>query len=186
MASPGNIRLADRRSLVVGGVFLALVFVLLVSALLVVFGDRGAGVIEQVVDSVIVGPGQADYSFDLAKGYSLVRSGPHRRSIDRRSGDGALPSDRGAPTTPVIDWDVTQLGWDNRFIVCFQAGNQDADGATGWWIIDTLNDSRFGPMNKDAYVEKLRMLNISPAIPVRPVESYGRTGVRAEKAEHHQ
>jgi hypothetical protein len=159
-------------------ILLACVLVWIVFIASAIMWDCGSSVVERLVDSVIVGPGQADYSFDLVEGYFFVRAGPNRRSVDRESGYAALPGDRGAPRIPVIDWDVTHLGWNERFIVCFQSFNEDADKLSGWWIIDTLDHSRFGPLNKDAYLERLRTLNIPPAIRVHPVEVYGRTGVR--------
>jgi hypothetical protein len=146
--------------------------------LAMILSSSGSKLLEDLVDSAIVGPGLADYSFELVGDYMLVRSGPNRRSINMPSGIPALPGDRAAPSKQVIKWDVTQLGWNNRYIVCFQAPNQDAGGTQGWWIIDTQNQSRIGPMKESNYQKQLLSLGEASEIVVHPVESYGRTGTR--------
>lgn len=165
-------RIVNRRWIV------AVVIIAVALILAMILSSSGSKLLEDLVDSAIVGPGLADYSFELVGDYMLVRSGPNRRSINMPSGIPALPGDRAAPSKQVIKWDVTQLGWNNRYIVCFQAPNQDAGGTQGWWIIDTQNQSRIGPMKESNYQKQLLSLGEASEIVVHPVESYGRTGTR--------
>ncbi len=132
-----------------------------------------AGVASLWVDSWIPGPGRADYSFDLIEDYVFIRSASNRREIGQDDG--------GIGATLVVERDVTQMGWDDRYIVCYQEPKADTGYSTGWWIIDTQTHSRHGPMESDAYQEMFEQLGISRTIQIHPVESFGRDGVLDEQ-----
>ena len=62
------------------------------------------------------GPASADYSFELPNGFALFRSSSISRSVTG-------PMRWTGPRVGTEFWvepDVTYLGWNERFIVCFQ------------------------------------------------------------------
>lgn len=116
------------------------------------------------------GPGNSDYSMDIIEDFALFRCSRRARSVIRWDG----PSKGGG--TSWVDEDVTSLGWDERFIVCYQgpprAGSRTATKQTrfltGWWIIDTETLEKHGPFDKEAYLEKMQQLGFEEPIPAFP------------------
>jgi hypothetical protein len=103
---------------------------------------------------LIVGPGSADFAYPLTAGLSLERSSAGRHIIGWLDQDPADYEDArreyGGPEGYVlVDADVTALGWNERFIVCYQTDSPLAkERASGWWIIDTREHRRTGPMTE--------------------------------------
>lgn len=121
------------------------------------------------------GPASTDYSFKLVNGFSLFRSSSISRSVI-----GPVRSTGPHSETEFwVDPDVTYLGWNNRFIICFQDSSalspRDA-GICGWWILDTLSLSRYGPLEEDEFLQKAQELGIGQTVEVHKVEDYGRDG----------
>ncbi|HNO78403.1 MAG TPA: hypothetical protein PKN33_10120 [Phycisphaerae bacterium] len=133
--------------------------------------EEGGKSLDRWIDSWFPGPGRADYSFNLTEDYEFVRFASHSRAICRET-----DRDLGLGTVIVGD-DVTQLGWNDQYIVCFQEPSEQYNRSTGWWIVDTQSHSRNGPMNLEDYEAMLGQLGINGTIQVHPVESYGRDGV---------
>jgi hypothetical protein len=117
-----------------------------------------------------LGPGAFDYRMHVIGEYSIFRPFS-ARSLEGPMGLGS---------------DITQLGWSNRYIVCyrsyFEATTQPYDQplteqcyqvdrpASGWWIIDTgpSPHRRYGPFTESARKATLRQLGAGE-IAVLPV-----------------
>lgn len=127
------------------------------------------------------GPGASDYSFQLIDEFGLIRTSSRSRMVFG-------PSHQTGPESGSqiwVDADVTRLGWNDRYIVCFQSPSELAveDQVSGWWIVDAKALGQYGPFTEDAYRAMLQELGIDPPIQVRPIKAYGRTGRLADTAK---
>jgi hypothetical protein len=126
------------------------------------------------------GPGKSDYSVEICNGFHLGRSSLYHRGITGPERQLIDPAKRSYLTNSWVDNDVTRVGWDDRFIVCYQHGSPDAEEPTsGWWIIDTIARQRYGPYDEQAYRSKLKELNLHEAIPVAPTPAWSGGEVEA-------
>jgi hypothetical protein len=115
------------------------------------------------------GPGASDYTMDIIEGYSL-----HRLSTDAR-----LIRYDGESAGLAISIDVTRLGWNERFIVCYQntfratavptsrpmtqpSTQPSSLPVDGWWIIDAKQHQKYGLFTENAYKATLSSWILRP------------------------
>lgn len=130
-----------------------------------------------LADLLIHGPGSADYAYPLTGGLSLGRVSAHGRRISWHGDDCSeyeherrKYGDRQGCC--MVDADVTHLGWNDRFIVCYQADSPlAARRLSGWWIIDTREHRCYGPMNQIRFDSEGRDLGVAD-IEIRPVADW--------------
>ena len=107
------------------------------------------------------GPGLADYSYDLACDYTLVRSSGHQISICHKGSNLAGVH---------IEAKVVEVAWNDRYIVAKRLGlvNEndhnryqvpDEDDVS-YWIIDAHTDTLYGGYNLGEFKAKQKELNI--------------------------
>jgi len=121
------------------------------------------------------GLGATDYSFVIIDDYILFRSSAVMRSIDRPRVDGQ---------DTVIDADIVELGWDDRYIVCTQDTRQDGSRSmikwdknshqgTKWWMIDAREHRVYGPFLSEAELRvQERELGVVKSIELKPIDEY--------------
>jgi hypothetical protein len=118
---------------------------------------------------MIAGPGTADYAFALPGGLSLIRSSGQQHFIGWETMNGAEVTQGrcryGVNSGGILVYaDVTNLGWDDRYIICFQEDSPLAgERLSGWWLIDTQECRRTGPLDKtelESHLKKLRLADV--------------------------
>lgn len=124
-----------------------------------------------------IGPGAADYNYELPGGLLLFRSASNMRVVcwsdeaDPKRNE-AMRQYRLADGWILIDADVSYIGWSDRYIVCYQTYSPQADERrTGWWIVDTQQRQRIGPMDEAELRSRLESLGIA-GIAIKPPEEW--------------
>jgi hypothetical protein len=116
-----------------------------------------------VLALVHLGPGSADYTYQIAGSCKLERSSAYSKYISCDGVDKSIPPD------------VVSLGWDNRFLIattnpvtktdprnpnCVNCVPDEA--VTYWWIVDLNNRTFFGPIqSQEEFIAKESQLDIS-------------------------
>jgi len=106
--------------------------------------------------------GMADYDVDLPSDYWVIRSSAHNIIILR--GDGTLFEETLVPAK------VTQIGWDEKFIVANQVSLQKESNESDYlipnekdmhyWIINYKTDEIMGPLDENQFLERKSELQI--------------------------
>lgn len=123
------------------------------------------------------GPSSADYEYELPGGLLLFRAASNNRVVcwsDESYAQGveAMRQYGLVQTSILIDADVSAIGWNERYIVCYQADAPQADERkTGWWIVDTQQRRRIGPMDEPEFRSRLEGLGIA-GIQIEPPEHW--------------
>jgi len=141
----------------------ALMYLLLGLCLLFIFKDG-------------FGPGVADYEYSLSGDYRLVRSSAHNIKV--------IPYSIYQSTTPIIPAKVTEIAWDNQYILAKRQGLKKASNdpqisylepdrsVEDYWILDTSIPQVYGPMPTEEFKRKRLELNISDNLILQPVYKY--------------
>lgn len=118
-------------------------------------------------------PGVADYSVDLPGNFSVVRTSAHQVTIAQMSdtmwGENIIPIK------------VTEVAWDDKYIVAKQLGLKKDPNSTNGYVIPNVDDVHFwivayqtgevfGPLEEESFSEKKRQLNISEDVVLKKIE----------------
>lgn len=110
------------------------------------------------------GPGVTDYAYDVAGQYELFRC-----SRDVIFICCARPPQPKADTK--IPTKVVEVAWDERYVLVKQQ-HVDGDGdpvrrAYNWWVLDTREHVRHGPLTEPDFAELRGRLGIDPGLELR-------------------
>lgn len=135
---------------------------------------------------VPIGPGIADYHYEIRNGYVVVRCNNKDRSIRRSSPETQVAGSPSRPRRTVIPRDVTAIGWDFRFIACERreftgAWESERPHFDGFYLIDTTTHEVHGPFLEYEYIEKSKQLGISPPIKLVPTDKHPRAAFAREE-----
>jgi len=92
-----------------------------------------------------LGPGTADYSYDMVKNYAIYKVGNNERSIDIRTG---------SSYEYVIKGYITKVAWDDDFIIA-------EENYENYWIIEVETDKVYGPYTKEQFDEQKIKLKVN-------------------------
>lgn len=104
----------------------------------------------------MMGPGNADYSYDMVKNYAVYRPGNDQRYITIRDG---------SSYESIINGYITKVGWNNQYIIA-------EESETNYWIIDVETDEVYGPFNKKEFNNQREILNVSEDIKMKDPDYY--------------
>ncbi|MGG3451731.1 DUF3997 domain-containing protein [Domibacillus aminovorans] len=118
-------------------------------------------------------PGPADYDIDLPGGYSVIRTSAHQVKIAPKTSDTSWGSD-------VIPTKVTEVAWDDNYIIAKQLGlKEDDDSSNGYqipdkenvhfWILEIKTGKVTGPLDDDSFMEKKAELKISKNVVLKEI-----------------
>lgn len=118
--------------------------------------------------------GLADYSVDLPGNYSVVRTSAHQVILAHKISDTHWGPD-------VIPTKVTEVTWDDNYILVKQLGlMDDPDSSNGYqiankddehfWFLEIESGKVVGPLNKDEFIEKKQELGISKSVKLKKIE----------------
>jgi len=117
--------------------------------------------------------GLADYSIDLPGNYSVVRTSAHQVTLAPKISDTHWGAD-------VIPTKVTEVAWDDDYILVKQLGlMDDPDSSNGYqipnnddehfWILEFKSGKVFGPLDEDEFIEKKNEFGISENVILKKV-----------------
>ena len=118
--------------------------------------------------------GLADYSIVLPGNYSVVRTSAHQVTLAPKISDSHWGTD-------VIPTKVTEVTWDDNYILVKQLGlMNDPNSSNGYqipnsddehfWILEFKSGKVFGPLDEDNFVEKKNELGISESVKLKKIE----------------
>ncbi|MGE7667267.1 DUF3997 domain-containing protein [Ureibacillus composti] len=118
--------------------------------------------------------GLADYSVDLPGNYSIVRTSAHQVTISPKNGDTGWGS-------PVIPTKVTEVAWDETYILAKQLGlMKDPNSSNGYeipnkkdvrfWILEIESGGVMGPFDEASFKDKKKELGISKSVKLKEVK----------------
>ncbi|GIQ69693.1 hypothetical protein XYCOK13_25170 [Xylanibacillus composti] len=122
-------------------------------------------------------PGAADYDLDLPGNYSVIRTSAHHVTIALKLGE------RGPWSENLIPTKVTEVAWDDRYILAKQGKlKPDLNSPNGYlipdplnyqfWILDIDTGEVSGPYDEHGFAEKRNELNIAGEIVLREVQEW--------------
>ncbi len=135
---------------------------------------------------VPIGPGIADYHYEIRNGYVVVRCNSKDRSIRRESPTTQSANAPSGRWETVIPRDMTAIGWDLRYIACERRAftgpwKSERPHFDGFYLIDTKTDKVLGPFLESEYVEKSKQLGINPPIKLVPTDKHPRAAIAREE-----
>ena len=118
--------------------------------------------------------GLADYSIDLPEDYSIVRTSAHQVTLAPKISDTHWGPD-------VIPTKVTEVTWDDNYILVKQLGLMDDPNSSNgyqipnkddehFWILEVKSGMVFGPLDENHFVEKKNELGISESVILKKIE----------------
>src|SRR5262245_4446096 len=121
--------------------------------------------------------GLQDYHYEMCGGYCVVRSSAHQVVVAPKLGESAWASSD--PTA--IPAKVVEVAWDERFVIAKRqllhrpdpgGIERPVSGSYDFWVIDTRDKVRYGPLTADEFEAKRAEVGVSPDIALRKVTSY--------------
>lgn len=119
--------------------------------------------------------GASDYNVELSGNYSLIRSSAHMVTVNEQFDEGMWHS-------PVIPEKITEIGWNNEYILAKQLGLKlrspdDPDdkyqipdeSKVYYWILRVEDDSTFGPLSEAEFDKKKDELGIPKDLKLKKV-----------------
>jgi hypothetical protein len=134
-------------------------------------------VVLAVWGALILSCGFQDYDFDMCGGYCVVRSSAHNIIVAPKLGKSSWASSH--PTA--IPAKVVEVAWDDRFVVAKRQHlsrppsartHRPVSGSYDFWVIDTRERVRHGPLTAAEFGAKRTQLGVSPDLSLRAVTSY--------------
>ena len=118
--------------------------------------------------------GLADYEADLPGGYSIVRTSAHSVFIAPKTGEGNWGSN-------VIPTKVTEVVWDEKYILAKQLGLKDDPKSSNgyqipenqsvhYWILEYETGETTGPLNEEGFIEKRIEFQIADDVILKDVD----------------
>lgn len=119
-------------------------------------------------------PGLSDYDIDLPGGYSVIRTSAHQVQI-------ALEVREGSWDAPVIPTKVTEVAWDDHYIMAKQLDlKEDETSHNGYqipdetkvsfWILEVATGEVTGPLDEESYIKKKAELGISTEVVLQEID----------------
>jgi len=122
------------------------------------------------------GPGTQDYEYNVGTGYKLYRISGHNIVV---------APDGNWSEKPVIEAKVTEIAWDERYVLAKQLGLKrvypdnpnntyevPAESKVQYFILDTVDLKIYGGYNLDEFTEERKALGISDELKLEDVSSY--------------
>src|SRR5262245_40266191 len=109
--------------------------------------------------ALVLSCGYQDYSYEMCGGYCVIRSSAHQVIVAPKLGESTWAS--GDPTA--IPAKVVEVAWDERFVIAKRQHltrapsgrtDQPVSGSYDFWVIDTRDKVRYGPMTADEFAAK--------------------------------
>lgn len=116
----------------------------------------------------------ANFDLDLPGNYSIVSTSAHQVKLAHKIGDNHWGPE-------VIPTKVTEMAWDDNYILLKQLGLMDDPNSSNgyqipnkndehFWILEIENGKVFGPLNKDNFAEKKHELGILESVKLKKIE----------------
>src|SRR5205807_1486644 len=124
--------------------------------------------------AVILSCGLQDYDYEMCGGYCVVRLSADDIVVAPKLGPSTWAT--GDPTA--IPAKVVEVAWDDRFVIAKRqhlerpaAAHTDrpVPGAYDFWVIDTRDKVRYGPLTAADFKIKRTELGVSPDLALRKV-----------------
>lgn len=119
-------------------------------------------------------PGPSDYDKDLPGGYSVIRTSAHEVKIAPKESEGSWGTD-------VIPTKVTEVAWDDHYIIAKQLGLKDDEASNNgyqipdeknvnFWILEVTTDEVTGPLDGTSFTKKKAEYGISNDIVLQEID----------------
>ncbi|MFJ7829403.1 DUF3997 domain-containing protein [Peribacillus sp. NPDC097284] len=116
-------------------------------------------------------PGPSDYDMDLPGGYSVIKTSADEVKIAPKVSEGSWG-------TGVIPAKVTEVAWDDKYIIAKQLGLKNDDNGyqipdeknVSFWILEMITDEVTGPLDGKSFTEKKAEFGISNDIVLQEID----------------
>ncbi len=106
-----------------------------------------------------LGPGSADYSYDLSSKYIIYRPSSDCTELDKKENRNM---------TVVVDSMVSGIAWNENFIIAEQTKNNSKN----YWIIDIKQDKVYGQLNYEDFDKQRYFLKIDSKLRLENPDKY--------------
>lgn len=119
-------------------------------------------------------PGPSDYEMDLPGGYSVIRTSADEVKIAPKVSEGSWGTD-------VIPAKVTEVAWDDKYIIAKQLGLKNDDASengyqipdeknVSFWILEVTTDEVTGPLDGNSFTKKKAEFGISNDVVLQEID----------------
>jgi hypothetical protein len=135
------------------------------------------GALLAVWGALIISCGLQDYDYEMCGGYCVVRSSAHEVVVAPKLGKSSWATR--APTA--IAAKVVEVAWDHRFVIAkrqhltrARSGrtNKPLTGNYDFWVIDTRDKVRYGPLSEVEFTVTRTELGVSAGLSLQKVTRY--------------
>lgn len=105
----------------------------------------------------VVGPGTADYSYNLSGKYSL-----------HHAGSSYICKENNGLVQKIIEPNISGIAWSDSYIIA----KQEKDNEVSYYIIDANQDKILGPFSEEDFNKKRDELKIDEGLKLKDPEKY--------------